>query len=506
MCSSINIEAQPFPYLNASTGNAGQYIVDADTNIIMYHGNQIEKLDKNLNPIWVKTYSGLDFHSLLLSKTGSIYFISKNSTPIGTRAQIIGKLNADGSVNWCKKILSHQSSNETYINNLLLNRDNYLIASAIPKAMQNYSDTTSWLIKLDTLGQIQMSKQFKLGLSYDPIITSDSLGLYQFVGSAHAFESDHILTLNYSEISNTISNPKRQFSEGQYGQIWGGKSFISKYEPYTYYSVYFIAYYNSNWRILVQKYKHNQLLWTRTMPRTGGAFYIDGVDEDPEGNVYFTISTDHSSSNTYSWLTKVPPNNLPCQKIDYISSIGPTYPNSYISSKIQLLYENKFVHDAYGPLFPNNPLTLTLLDSTLTSNCSSSSILTSTYTTGSGGPLIPFSPQIFDYPNYYIQNLTPTVTSVANFSVNMNYCLYLGNEELEKQHGIEIYPNPVLNELNVSIKNQNESLETKIYDCKGVEILKSNSTIIKTENLSKGLYLIKVKTDKGEFSQKFIKE
>ena len=35
-----------YPYLNASTGNEGQYVIDADTNIYMYHGDQIEKVDK----------------------------------------------------------------------------------------------------------------------------------------------------------------------------------------------------------------------------------------------------------------------------------------------------------------------------------------------------------------------------------------------------------------------------------------------------------------------------
>ena len=73
------LKAQTFPYLNASTGNEGQYIVDADTNIFMYHDNQLEKYDKNFNSIWVKKYSGLSFCNLLLSKTGSIYFIASDS-------------------------------------------------------------------------------------------------------------------------------------------------------------------------------------------------------------------------------------------------------------------------------------------------------------------------------------------------------------------------------------------------------------------------------------------
>ena len=43
------LKSQNLPYLNASTGNVGEYIVDIDSNIYMFNGNIIKKLDKNLN-------------------------------------------------------------------------------------------------------------------------------------------------------------------------------------------------------------------------------------------------------------------------------------------------------------------------------------------------------------------------------------------------------------------------------------------------------------------------
>jgi len=60
------LKAQTFPYLNASTGNAGEFIVDTDSNVYIYNGSIIKKLDKNFNPIWVNNYSGLRYQKLAL--------------------------------------------------------------------------------------------------------------------------------------------------------------------------------------------------------------------------------------------------------------------------------------------------------------------------------------------------------------------------------------------------------------------------------------------------------
>ncbi|MGZ4091337.1 MAG: hypothetical protein ACXVNO_11495, partial [Bacteroidia bacterium] len=67
--------SQNFPYLNASTGNPN-FFTDSDTNMYMIHGNRLAKMDKNFNPIWVNTYGSLSLKNILLSKTGSMYFIA----------------------------------------------------------------------------------------------------------------------------------------------------------------------------------------------------------------------------------------------------------------------------------------------------------------------------------------------------------------------------------------------------------------------------------------------
>ena len=84
--------SQNYSYLNASTGNKDEYPVDKDTNIYMFQGGRLTKTDKNFNVIWSYTYTGVSFTNLLLSKTGSIYFIEGN----GITNKYFGKINPNG--------------------------------------------------------------------------------------------------------------------------------------------------------------------------------------------------------------------------------------------------------------------------------------------------------------------------------------------------------------------------------------------------------------------------
>jgi hypothetical protein len=71
--------SQALPYLNASRGNNNDCVVDKDTNIYLFHFNQIEKYNKHLQSIWVKRYDSLTISNLLLSKTNSLFFIANQN-------------------------------------------------------------------------------------------------------------------------------------------------------------------------------------------------------------------------------------------------------------------------------------------------------------------------------------------------------------------------------------------------------------------------------------------
>lgn len=70
---------------------------------------------------------------------------------------------------------------------------------------------------------------------------------------------------------------------------------------------------------------------------------------------------------------------------------------------------------------------------------------------------------------------------------------------------ISIFPNPVSHQLNISSDKKVE--QVLIYDLMGKQILRrEKEKNIDVSLLKSGIYFIKIKTDQGEFSQKFVKE
>lgn len=90
--------------------------------------------------------------------------------------------------------------------------------------------------------------------------------------------------------------------------------------------------------------------------------------------------------------------------------------------------------------------------------------------------------------------------------IKLNTGIILNNDDFNNSHLINIYPNPVKNVFNINLLNYNITSSVKIYDLQGKLILEDNTTEINVNHLSKGLYIVKVITDKGEFAKKFIKE
>ncbi|MGV0924263.1 T9SS type A sorting domain-containing protein [Empedobacter tilapiae] len=79
----------------------------------------------------------------------------------------------------------------------------------------------------------------------------------------------------------------------------------------------------------------------------------------------------------------------------------------------------------------------------------------------------------------------------------------LSTDELNKKE-IKIYPNPIQDVLSIQTNDKINSVE--IFDLTGKSILKSSEKKINTQNLAKGVYIVKVKTTNQEISQKIIKK
>jgi hypothetical protein len=102
-------------------------------------------------------------------------------------------------------------------------------------------------------------------------------------------------------------------------------------------------------------------------------------------------------------------------------------------------------------------------------------------------------------------------TSVQYSNYSGNICgqqLYASISEDSKIE-ISIYPNPIINEINIKGLENGEILEAKIYDLSGKNIcsVSTRSNTIETNNLSSGYYFLTLKNEDGIiFKGKFIKE
>lgn len=497
------LKAQTFPYLNASTGNEGQYIVDADTNIFMYHDNQLEKYDKNFNSIWVKKYSGLNFCNLLLSKTGSIYFIASDSINPYLK-NVIGKLNYDGSLSWCKQYESPSSSNQEQFCQIMLDRNNNLVVSGNAN-ISSLPCSNAWFLKLDTLGNILLSKRFEVGggVCFKKfVIVEDDQGIYRFIGDYSFFETGGLVAFKYDQINDSLTSIGFLASIGQHESINASMFCRSKYDTSVYYSMHSVI---GGPTGAIIKYKKDSIIWSIGFNISNWAYFIDGFDEDNLQNIIYTISTPYKMNFAFeNYGVKISSNCTYLQRVQYFNNFYFSPPNlAHISGKIHYLYDNKYLYSLSGSNF--GALTYTPLDSNLNSNCATETTYTISGTGGNFMGLNTLPTQIINDITTYT-NITPTVTAVNNFSLNTDYCLLTSSQEIKKEtKKLSIQPNPANNVLN--IVSSDDLIEVTVLDITGkIILIQNHRTTIDISDLNSGMYFIKIKTDQGEFSQKFIKE
>lgn len=106
---------------------------------------------------------------------------------------------------------------------------------------------------------------------------------------------------------------------------------------------------------------------------------------------------------------------------------------------------------------------------------------------------------------YYVENgynmLSPGTYSSVNFRIIDNQTGTMQNGDDE----IFVYPDPVKESVN--IKTDENVLETEIYDINGRKILgRKNAVSLPAGKLNKGMYLLKVTTNYGKRTFKFIKQ
>lgn len=508
MLLSCSFYAQILPYLNASTANNNEFPVDADTNIYMFHGNRLVKTDKNFNTIWAKTYSGLNFSNLLLSKTGSMYFIAKN----GSSAFYFGKLNPNGSVNWVKTtqtvnaILSGTTSTSYTLNlvSLLLDRNNNLLLSGDNFLLK--TDTLGNELKLKVFNSVMGSTQLE-GLS----IICDSAGIYKLAGGGTIALSggSGIGIYSFSDITNAFTGVKNHLTGNYNSFSWGftrskfANSFYARLQGYS----------------IPTGIPFNQLAkfdisgntkWFKGISNTYMnpaqiAFY---VNESNNGDLFYATGTYNSNVLYTSAFLKLDSNGVGNNfqtAMLYNYNIGPSF-YAVPSHAPHSIYNGSYYFDVSGYSFPNNPLTIQKFSSALTFSCSN----TITGSSGNAGPTFTqssVSPAIQPITSFTLNNFTTSVTPIT-FSVNLNFCLVMNVKDNSlMSNEISITPNPAQDKLKIKLSNDLIADVIEIIDVNGKLIGKYYSASeINVNELSSGIYFLNIKTGNTILKKKFLKE
>jgi ribosomal protein L11 len=107
----------------------------------------------------------------------------------------------------------------------------------------------------------------------------------------------------------------------------------------------------------------------------------------------------------------------------------------------------------------------------------------------------------FDFNAAIVTNTTSTM--------GVNYPLVI-NENQSKKLNFSVKPNPTKSELYIDNKNTNEEFSAELYNIQGqLQIRKVNlksNAFLSLQNLSSGVYILKVQTNKGVQSISVIKQ
>ena len=119
--------------------------------------------------------------------------------------------------------------------------------------------------------------------------------------------------------------------------------------------------------------------------------------------------------------------------------------------------------------------------------------------------------------SYFFDATNQTWSDLANTQmIRMNFDNALSIEENSQVNGVSLFPNPTVNQLNVSYNIANSSdITIEIVNVLGQRIESFNEGVktkghfiktINTENYSKGIYYLNIRSNHNNFTQKFIKK
>lgn len=213
------------------------------------------------------------------------------------------------------------------------------------------------------------------------------------------------------------------------------------------------------------------------------------------GNVTFQGGSFSSSSNSYGGFTLKSPTFSLSDNYEY------TFNSHHLS----------FLEDGAGNITPKEGLFYSIKDSNNnavhyfgigTSDEYGSYDLNEIFTVNNSGSYfleITGAIENFSNPTGSHQNLDI-------LSVDIEITGSLGKTEYNSNNGINIYPNPVSNKLNIHLTNDLQIKKIEVYNLLGKKLKTTTQKTFTVNDLVNGMYLLKVTTDKGTTTKKLIKK
>jgi len=105
----------------------------------------------------------------------------------------------------------------------------------------------------------------------------------------------------------------------------------------------------------------------------------------------------------------------------------------------------------------------------------------------------------------------PFAVTGAQFDINKdiiskNNTVTLGNDTFELDKAIEVYPNPVSNELHIQMPSDITVAKILVYNNLGQIVLESSALDFSVASLSSGVHFVQIETSAGTFHKKIIKK
>jgi hypothetical protein len=247
--------------------------------------------------------------------------------------------------------------------------------------------------------------------------------------------------------------------------------------------------------------------WAGTFSNFNGTphAFMGHLDEGNNGDLFYGLSTGNFLANYTSAFMQIDSNGV--AGLTSARSMLYNYPLNYAlqpNHASRIIHTNNYYFDISGQYFPTNSLTIQKFNSSFSSIPCGNTVSVS-YSSGPSPSsfTIPAStPSIVSITSYTLPTFSSVSTPVS-FSVNPNFCTVLGEKEIqENEKRIGVYPNPA----DDKIYFDEEINKATVFDVNGKEVISANNiSYILVADLPQGIYFIRIKTDKGECNNKFIK-